>query len=116
MYSSSLRLPERANQRWSTPCSRKTGNSIYRFRIPHARRARGEFRESAEVHGHYYASSRLWIEGQLRRGQDIVLEIDWQGAWNVRQEFPDAVGVFILPPSLEALKERLYKRGQDTPG
>lgn len=94
------------------------GREYYFIRLEEfrARCARGEFIESAEVHGHYYASSRLWIEEQLRRGQDIVLEIDWQGAWNVRQEFPDAVGVFILPPSLEALKERLYKRGQDTPG
>ncbi len=79
------------------------------------RQARGEFIESAEVHGHYYATARLWIEERLRRGQDILLEIDWQGARNVRKECPHAVGIFILPPSLEALEERLYKRGQDAP-
>lgn len=80
-----------------------------------AHQARGEFVESANVHGHYYATSRLWLEAQLKRGHDVVLEIDWQGAQSMRSQFSRAVGVFILPPSLAALEERLYKRGQDTP-
>jgi guanylate kinase len=78
-----------------------------------ARRAAGEFLESAEVHGNYYATSRVWIQEQMKAGRDVLLEIDWQGAHQVRRQFPDAVGIFILPPSLEALEERLRKRGQD---
>jgi len=80
-----------------------------------ARRARGEFLESAEVHGNYYATSRVWIEERVRTGEDVLLEIDWQGARQVKQHFPHAVGVFILPPSIEALESRLHKRGQDSP-
>lgn len=79
-----------------------------------ARRARGEFLESAEVHGNFYATSRLWIEEQTQAGGDVLLEIDWQGARQVKSAFPQAVGVFILPPSIEALAERLRKRGQDS--
>jgi guanylate kinase len=79
------------------------------------RRAKGEFLESAEVHGNYYATSRLWIENQLRAGTDVLLEIDWQGARQVKLAFPSAVGVFILPPSIDALEKRLHKRGQDSP-
>jgi guanylate kinase len=80
-----------------------------------ARRARGEFLESAEVHGNYYGTSRLWISDQMKSGHDVLLEIDWQGAQQVRKQFRNAVGVFILPPSLEALEDRLKKRGQDEP-
>ncbi|PLZ00384.1 guanylate kinase [Burkholderia sp. WAC0059] len=80
-----------------------------------ARHARGEFLESAEVHGNYYGTSRLWIEEQMKNGHDVLLEIDWQGAQQVRKQFRNAVGIFILPPSLEALEERLKKRGQDEP-
>jgi guanylate kinase len=80
-----------------------------------ARRARAEFLESAEVHGNYYATSRVWIEERGRAGQDVLLEIDWQGARQVKQHFPHAIGVFILPPSIEALESRLHKRGQDSP-
>jgi len=80
-----------------------------------ARRARGEFLEAAEVHGNYYATSRLWIEEHARAGQDVLLEIDWQGARQVKQHFPHSVGVFILPPSIDALEARLQKRGQDAP-
>lgn len=80
-----------------------------------ARRARGEFLESAEVHGNYYATSRLWIEERMRDGRDVLLEIDWQGARQVKLAFPHAVGVFILPPSIDALEKRLHKRGQDSP-
>ncbi len=79
-----------------------------------ARRARGEFLESAEVHGNLYATSRLWIEQRLAAGGDVLLEIDWQGARQVKRHFPQAVGIFILPPSIAALADRLHKRGQDS--
>ncbi len=79
-----------------------------------ARRSRGEFIESAEVHGHHYATSREWIDGRLRAGRDMLLEIDWQGARQVKAAFAHAIGVFILPPSIEALEARLHKRGQDS--
>ena len=75
---------------------------------------RGEFIEWAEVHGNYYGTSRRWIEGELAAGRDVLLEIDWQGAQQVRKVFPKAIGVFILPPSLSALKERLAGRGTDS--
>jgi guanylate kinase len=80
-----------------------------------ARHATGEFLESAEVHGNYYATSRLWIEQQMKSGHDVLLEIDWQGAQQVKRQFHNAVEIFILPPSLEALEDRLKKRGQDEP-
>lgn len=79
------------------------------------RRAAGEFLESAEVHGNFYATSRRWIEDRLVAGADVLLEIDWQGARQVKAQFPHAVGVFILPPSIDALEARLLKRGQDSP-
>lgn len=79
------------------------------------RRAAGEFLESAEVHGNYYGTSRLLIAEQMKAGTDILLEIDWQGAQQVKKQFPHAVGIFILPPSITALEERLKKRGQDEP-
>lgn len=77
------------------------------------RRQQGEFLESAEVHGNYYGTSRLQIADQMEAGTDVLLEIDWQGAQQVKKQFPDAVGIFILPPSIAALEERLKKRGQD---
>ena len=80
-----------------------------------ARHAAGEFLESAEVHGNYYATSRVWIEEQMKSGHDVLLEIDWQGAQQVKKQFRNAVEIFILPPSLEALEVRLKKRGQDEP-
>jgi len=80
-----------------------------------ARRGRGEFLEWAEVHGHYYGTSRPWIEQRLGAGRDVLLEIDWQGARQVRNALPQAIGIFILPPSIEALEARLHKRGQDSP-
>jgi guanylate kinase len=79
-------------------------------------KARGEFLEAAEVHGNWYGTSRLWIEQQLKNGSDVLLEIDWQGAEQVRRLFPRAVGIFILPPSMETLRARLDQRGQDAPG
>jgi guanylate kinase len=78
-----------------------------------ARREAGEFLESAEVHGNYYGTSRILINDEMKAGTDVLLEIDWQGAQQVRKQFPQAVGIFILPPSIEALEERLRKRGQD---
>jgi guanylate kinase len=78
-----------------------------------ARKARGEFLETAEVHGNWYGTSRVWIEHRLQAGEDVLLEIDWQGARQIRAHFAQAVGVFILPPSLEALRTRLDQRGQD---
>ena len=77
---------------------------------------RGEFLESAEVHGNRYGTSRKWIGESRAKGLDVVLEIDWQGARQVREAFPDAVSIFILPPIpvLPELERRLRARGQDT--
>jgi guanylate kinase len=72
-----------------------------------------EFLEHAHVHGNWYATSATWLKSQVGAGQDVLLEIDWQGAAQVRMLIPDSVHVFILPPSLESLKERLVLRGQD---
>ena len=66
------------------------------------------------MHGNFYATSRMWIEQRVRGGTDVLLEIDWQGARQVKARFPHAVGVFILPPSIDALEARLQKRGQDS--
>ena len=76
--------------------------------------SRGEFLEWAEVHGNYYGTSKSWIEAEMTAGRDVLLEIDWQGAQQVRKAFPQAIGVFILPPSLITLKERLSGRGTDS--
>lgn len=79
-----------------------------------AMRDRGEFLEWAEVHGNFYGTSRPWLEAQMAAGRDILLEIDWQGAQQVRQVFTEAVGIFILPPSMDELERRLRGRGQDS--
>lgn len=71
--------------------------------------------EWAEVHGNYYGTPRDRIDQATKQGRDVILEIDWQGAQQVRRLFPDAVGIFILPPSIEALEARLIARGQDSP-
>jgi guanylate kinase len=76
--------------------------------------ARGDFLEWAEVHGNHYGTSKSWIETELAAGRDVLLEIDWQGAQQVRKLFPAAIGVFILPPSLDALRRRLSGRGTDS--
>jgi len=76
---------------------------------------RGEFFEWAEVHGHLYGTSRTGLEQRLMRGDDVVLEIDWQGALQIKQLFPDAVLIFILPPSWNELRQRLQHRGEDHP-
>jgi guanylate kinase len=73
----------------------------------------GDFLESAEVHGNYYATSQKQIADALEAGRDVVLEIDWQGAEQVRRVFADAVGIFILPPSMAELRKRLVARAQD---
>jgi len=75
---------------------------------------RGEFLESAEVHGNHYGTSEAWIRAQRAAGHDILLEIDWQGAQQVRRLFPDAIGIFILPPSIAELERRMRGRGQDS--
>jgi guanylate kinase len=75
---------------------------------------RGEFLEWAEVHGNFYGTSRKWIAEQLAAGADVLLEIDWQGAQQVRAIFPLAIAIFILPPSLEELERRLTGRGTDS--
>ena len=74
---------------------------------------RGEFLESAEVHGYRYGTSQEVIREALARGQDLVLEIDWQGAQQVRKLHPECIGVFILPPSVAELERRMRARGQD---
>lgn len=71
--------------------------------------------EWAEVHGNFYGTPRDWIMRQTEAGQDVLLEIDWQGARQVRSKYPEAIGIFILPPSIEALEARLHNRGQDAP-
>jgi guanylate kinase len=78
------------------------------------RKSKNEFLECAEVHGNYYGSSRVLINQYMQAGSDVVLEIDWQGAQQVKAQFPEAVGIFILPPSIEDLAKRLKKRGQDS--
>ena len=74
---------------------------------------RSEFLESAEVHGHRYGTSHAVIRDALARGEDLVLEIDWQGAQQVRRLYPGCVGVFILPPSVAELERRMRARAQD---
>ncbi|RLJ68431.1 guanylate kinase [Sulfurisoma sediminicola] len=79
-----------------------------------AMRDRGEFLEWAEVHGNFYGTSRVWLEEQMRSGHDMLLEIDWQGAQQVRERFHDAIGIFVMPPSMAELENRLKKRGLDS--
>ncbi|MCB1671954.1 MAG: guanylate kinase [Gammaproteobacteria bacterium] len=75
----------------------------------------GEFIECAEVYGHRYGTSQRWVQEQLDKGLNVVLEIDWQGASQVRNAMPDTCTIFILPPSVESLRERLTRRAQDDP-
>jgi guanylate kinase len=72
-----------------------------------------KFLESAEVYGHRYGTSETWVRDKLRTGVNVILEIDWQGAIQVRRAIPEAQTIFILPPSLEALRRRLTGRAQD---
>jgi len=78
-------------------------------------RERGDFLEHAEVYGNHYGTSRAVIERLMGDGKSVLLDIDWQGAHNVKRQLPQAVSIFILPPSRAALQERLTRRGQDTP-
>lgn len=76
---------------------------------------RGDFFEWAEVHGHLYGTSKAAIESRVSGGEDVVLEIDWQGALQIKRIFPNAILIFILPPSFEELLQRLERRGEDQP-
>lgn len=76
---------------------------------------RGDFLEHADVFGNYYGTSQVWVRQTLAKGRDVVLEIDWQGAEQVRRLIPECVGIFIVPPSAEVLRERLTGRGTDAP-
>ena len=78
------------------------------------RMERGEFLEHAEVFGNLYGTSQRWLEQTLNEGYDLILEIDWQGAQQVRRLMPQAKSIFILPPTQEALRQRLTNRGQDS--
>ena len=75
----------------------------------------GEFLEHAQVFANYYGTSQTWVRDTLEQGVDVILEIDWQGARQVRKLIPETLGVFILPPSAETLRQRLTERGQDGP-
>jgi len=77
--------------------------------------ASGDFLEHANVYGNYYGTSKRWIEAELAGDNDVLLEIDWQGARQVRKLFPEMVGIFILPPSISELRRRLEARGKDAP-
>jgi guanylate kinase len=91
----------------------------YHFSTPAAFQemlSRGAFLEHAQVFGNYYGTSQEWVDGQLKQGNDVILEIDWQGAEQIQRMRPEAVAIFILPPSRAALEERLTRRGQDDAG
>ena len=77
--------------------------------------ANGDFLEWAEVHGNLYGTSRAAVEQLINGGQDVVLEIDWQGALQIKELFPNAILIFILPPSWDELAQRLNRRGEDPP-
>jgi guanylate kinase len=79
-----------------------------------AMRDRGAFLECAEVHGNFYGTSHSWVAERLAAGEDILLEIDWQGAAQVRRSMPAAIGIFVLPPSLAVLEQRLRARASDS--
>ena len=78
------------------------------------RKAAGEFVEWEELYSHFYGTSQRDIEAMMTKGYDVILDIDTRGARNVKKIYPDAVLVFVMPPSVETLKERLYKRGSET--
>ena len=82
--------------------------ALFQKMVKHA-----DFLEHAEVFGNYYGTSEQWVRDTLACGTDVILEIDWQGAEQTRQQFPNSKSIFILPPSLQALEARLNNRGQD---
>jgi guanylate kinase len=75
----------------------------------------GDFLEYATIFDHYYGTSKSWVEETLAKGIDVVLEIDWQGNQQIKRLFPDVISIFILPPTLQDLQNRLIKRNQDHP-
>jgi guanylate kinase len=77
--------------------------------------AAGDFLEHANVHGNFYGTSRRWIERELEGDHDVLLEIDWQGALQIKRLFPNAILIFLLPPSWDELLQRLQRRGEDDP-
>ena len=77
------------------------------------RKESGDFLEWALVHGNYYGTSKSWILEKMQLGQDVILEIDWQGAQQIQRIVPQAIWIFILPPSIAVLEDRLRRRGQD---
>lgn len=93
----------------------KNGREYWFVTVPTFREMadRGDFFEWAEVHGNLYGTSRSAIEARLAAGEDVVLEIDYQGALQIKQIFPTAVLIFILPPSWDELRQRLLRRGED---
>lgn len=99
------------------PPRRDEQNGRDYFFVDHAifkgMQARGEFLESAEVYGNFYGTSRKWLEETMAAEQDVLLEIDCQGAQQVRTLYPQATSIFILPPSMETLQQRLEQRGLD---
>lgn len=95
----------------------ETDGEHYHFVSPEVferRRDAGEFLEHAEVFGHHYGTHGATTRAILDQGQDVILEIDWQGARQVKASFPDCTSIFILPPSVEALRQRLGARAQDS--
>lgn len=75
----------------------------------------GDFLEHATIFEHFYGTSKSWVQATLSKGIDVILEIDWQGHQQIKRLFPESISIFILPPSLEDLRERLFKRNQDHP-
>ncbi len=101
-----------------TPRGQEQHGREYWFTTPEEFEAmveRGEFFEHAHVHGNHYGTSRHAIEERIKGGEDVVLEIDWQGALQIKKIFPNAILIFILPPSYEELLLRLNRRGEDSP-
>jgi guanylate kinase len=95
----------------------QNGREYWFISVPEFRQMadQGDFFEWAEVHGNLYGTSRSAIDARLARGEDVVLEIDWQGALQIKQLFVHAVLIFILPPSWDELNQRLNRRGEDPP-
>jgi guanylate kinase len=94
----------------------KDGREYHFASVPQFERlvARGEFLEHARVFDNFYGTARVFVEEQLLQGYDVILEIDWQGAQQVRRAVPQCVSIFILPPSRRALAERLSRRATDS--
>ena len=100
-----------------TPRTGEVDGESYFFKtIPEVKQMieKGELLEYAEVYGNYYGTPRKYVEEQLESGRDVLLEIDIQGALQIKKRFPEGVFVFIVPPSLDELSARIYKRGTDS--